>query len=161
MRKSDYLPDGRIIKYVANDNEFILAAKTYAKQYSLDKVMPTGAVLVKNGTIIGMGANGSDYHEKNGCERVRQNIPSGEGYELCNGCNPNNHAEPKAIENAKQIGNDPIDSDLYLWGHFWCCEPCWNSMIKNGIKDVFLMQDSKILFDKDEPRNIVGKQFTI
>jgi deoxycytidylate deaminase len=151
-------PEGKIY-YVAAENEHMQAAKEFAREKSLDKVMPTGTVLVKDGKVIGRGANGSDYHEKNGCERVRLNIPTGEGYELCEGCSPKNHSEPKAIADASEKGNKAEGAKAYLWGHWWCCESCWQAMIKNGITDVYLLEGSEELFNKLSPKNIVNKQF--
>jgi len=147
------------VGYVPADNKYMQAAKKVAREKSLDKVMPTGTVIVLNGEIIGRGANGSEYHDKFGCERVRLNIPTGQGYELCEGCHPKNHSEPTAIRDAHEAGHDTNDAEAYLWGHWWCCEPCWNAMIDNGIAKVYLMEDSEHLFNKLSPRNIVGKQF--
>ena len=154
-----YMPEGKSIEYVDASNEFMMEAKEFARKNSLDKNMPTASVIVKDGKIIGEGANGSDYHEKYGCERVRQKIPTGQGYELCEGCSPKNHSEPKAVCDAKEKGFDTNGADLYLWGHWWCCEPCWKAMIGAGIKNTFLMKESEILFNKESPGNIVGKQF--
>jgi len=157
--KYPYLPEGRTILYVPMSNQYMLEAKEYAKKNSLDKTMPNSSILVRDGKIIGRGANGSNYHDLHGCERIRQNIPTGQGYELCEGCSPKNHGEPKAIKNAKELGNDTNGADLYLWGHWWCCEPCWNEMIKAGIKNVYLLENSEVLFNKADPKNVVGKQF--
>lgn len=156
--KYPFLPEGREIKYVPADNPYMVEAKEYARAHSLDKVMPGAAVLVKDGNVIGRGANGSDYHETHGCERVKQGCASGQGYELCEGCHPKNHSEPTAIADARSMGNDVADADIYLWGHWWCCEPCWKAMIEAGIRNVYLMEQSEILFCKDHPENIVGRQ---
>lgn len=158
-KKYPYLPDNKEILYVSNDNPFINQAKEYARLYSLDKTMPTGAVLVKNDCIISFGANGSNYHEEYGCFRVKNNIPTGQGYELCEGCSPVNHAEAKAITAAHDLHIDIVDADLYLWGHYWCCKPCWDIMIHAGINNVYLLDKSEIFFDKNHPDNLVGKQF--
>ncbi len=157
--KYPFIPEGRTIHYVPLDNEFIQAAKEHARQFSLDKVMPTASVVVKEGKIIGMAANGSDYHEKNICERVKQNIPTGQGYELCEGCHWKNHSETKAVQDAKKKGFDTVGADLYLWGHWWCCSDCWDAMLFAGIHQVFLPEKSEILYNKNHPDNIVGKQF--
>lgn len=136
-------------------------AKKFAKDNSLDENMPTGSAIVYKDKVIGLGANGSDYHQKYGCERVKNNIPTGQGYELCEGCHPKNHSEPKAIKNAQE--NHPeadlTHADLYLWGHWWACEPCWNAITEAGIKDVYLTANSHKSFNKTHPENIVGKQF--
>lgn len=154
-----YLPEGRDIKYVPADNEFIAFAKAFAKEHSLDKVMPNASVIVRGGEIIAAGANGSDYHETHECERVKQNMPSGQGYELCEGCHPKNHGEQTAINDAKEKGVDPKGADIYLWGHWWCCESCWDKMIAAGINNVYLLEGSETLFNKDHEGNIVGHQF--
>ena len=156
-----YMPYGKTFEYVPSDTEFMLAAKDVAKELSLDATMPTGTVLVRDGEIIGRGANGSNYHETNGCERVRQNIPTGQGYELCEGCSPKNHSEPRAIADAESQGKQTEGADAYLWGHWWCCEPCWSSMIKAGINKVVLMDDSEVLFNKEAAGNVVGRQFEL
>lgn len=157
-----YLPEGKKINYVNSGNKFIQAAKKFAKGNSLDENMPTGSVVVYDGEVIGYGANGSDYHNKYGCERVKRGIPTGEGYELCEGCHPKNHSEPKAIKDAKEKnpGVDLSKSDLYLWGHWWACKPCWGAIEKAGIKSVYLVSDSHKIFNKSHPENVVGRQFT-
>jgi deoxycytidylate deaminase len=137
----------------------MIEAKAYAQAHSLDKTMPNSSIVVLNGKIVGRGANGSDYHEKHGCERVRLGIPTGQRYELCEGCSPKNHGEPRAITDALSRLDSVQDADLYLWGHWWCCEPCWNTMQASGIRTVYLLQDSEELFNKDSPKNIVGHQF--
>ena len=154
-----YIHPAGIIKYVPTKNPYIMAAKDFARRHSLDKVMPTGAVLVKQNQIVGYGANGSDYHKKYGCERVRLGIPTGQGYELCEGCSPANHSEPRVVAAAQAKGVDTEGAVIYLWGHWWCCEACWKTMIKAGIKTVYLLENSEILFNKTAIDNIVGHQF--
>ena|SRR3989344_1346959 len=154
-----YLPTGRSIRYVPVDNEYMMAAKEYAKEHSLDDLVKTGAIIVKDGEILGRGANGSNYHKENGCERVRRGIPTGHGYELCEGCHPKNHAEPRAIADAAKNGRDTVGADLYLWGHWWACTRCWEAMIEAGIENVYLLEGSERLFNKSHPTNIIGHQF--
>lgn len=152
-----YLPEDRTMLYVAGDNPFMQAAEQAARTHSLDTTMPTGAVLVKDDRIISRAANGSEYHTTHECERVRQGIPTGQGYELCEGCHPKNHAERRVVEQ----GTDTKGADLYLWGHWWACEPCWQAMIQGGIRDVYLLEGSERLFNKNHPDNIVGKQLSV
>lgn len=155
------MPEGRRILYVSMENPFMQTAKAYAAAFSLDREMPTGSVIVKEGKVIARGANGSEYHEKHECERVRLNIPTGEGYDLCEGCHPKNHSENKAVEDAKENNVDTRGADLFLWGHWWCCKSCWDAMIRAGIRDVYLLEGSERLFNKKNPENIVGKQFSV
>lgn len=154
-----YIPEGRTLLYVPEGNPFIRLAKEFARKESKDKTMPGAAVVVRGGLFLGIGANGSDYHEKVGCRRVALGCKTGEGYELCEGCHPKNHSEPKAIADAVARGHTTNGSDLYLWGHWWCCQWCWDCMTKAGIKNVFLLVGSEILFNKQSPENIVGRQF--
>jgi len=90
---------------------------------------------------------------------VKRGIPTGQQYELCEGCHPKNHSEPRAIADAKKNGHDTKGADLYLWGHWWACETCWQTMIAAGIKNFYLMEGSEKLFNKSHPKNIIGKQF--
>nr|AIA17793.1 Cytidine and deoxycytidylate deaminase zinc-binding region [uncultured bacterium] len=154
-----YLPADGNIRYVAADNPYMQQAKDYSRQYSIDKTMPTGSIIVLDNKVVGKGANGSTYHDEHVCERVRLGIPTGQQYELCEGCSPKNHSEPRAIADALSRLSSVQNADLYLWGHWWCCEPCWKSMQDVGIHTVYLLEDSEILFNKEHPDNIVGKQF--
>ncbi len=153
-------PPGYVFEYTDIDQPFMTAALLAARDLSLDAVMPTGSVVASpSGKIIGRGGNGSAYHQTHECERVRLKIPTGQGYELCEGCHPKNHSERKAIADARDHGRDTSFASLYLWGHWWCCEPCWQAITSAGITHVYLLTDSEILFNKDHPRNIVGRQF--
>lgn len=132
-------------------------AQETALRDSLDNAVKTGAVLVKDGEVIGSGANGSDYHLKFECERVKQGIPTGQGYELCEGCHPKNHAEARATRDAAANGTSTGGADLYLWGHWWACESCWNAIQESGIGNVYLLEGSDRLFNKSDPENILGR----
>ncbi len=147
------------IQFVTMANEFMKEAREYARLHSLDKTVPTGAVVVKSGVIVGRGANGSNYHDTHVCERVRLKVPTGQGYELCEGCHPKNHAEPRSITDAISQGKDIAGADLYLWGHWWCCRWCYESMMNAGIKTIYLLKNSHKLFDKNKKGNIIGRQF--
>ncbi|MFZ2555852.1 MAG: deaminase [Minisyncoccia bacterium] len=157
--KYPYLPPGREIRYVAEADPWMREAREYAREHSLDAAVKTGAIVVKEGVVIGRGANGSTYHQTHGCERVKRSIPTGQGYELCEGCHPKNHAERQAVFNAMKEGYDAQGADLYLWGHWWACEPCWKAMIEAGIANVYLMKGSEVLFNKEHTDNIIGRQF--
>ena len=154
-----YIPINRSILYVPVDNPYMVEAKKYAKEYSLDTTMPTASVIVMDGVVIGRGANGSDYHLTHECERVKKGVPTGQRYELCEGCHPRNHSEPRALINAQANGYLTKDADLYLWGHWWACKPCWDALIASGVQNVYLMEGSEKLFNKMHPDNIVGAQF--
>lgn len=154
-----YLPEGRRFTYVPADDPAMSMAREHARTHSLDKVMPAAVVLVKDGEVIGIGANGSDYHETHPCRRIELGCRSGEGYDLCEGCHPKNHAEPTAIADARARGNATAGATAYMWGHWWCCRDCWEAMEAAGIAGVCLLEGSEILFNKEHPGNIVGRQF--
>jgi deoxycytidylate deaminase len=67
-------------------------------------------------------------------------------YWTCYGCSPKFHAEQSALHDAKKNGHDTVGAELYLWGHWWCCESCWEKMIDAGIGKVFLLEGAKSRF---------------
>ncbi|MBT4153194.1 MAG: hypothetical protein HOE53_00935 [Candidatus Magasanikbacteria bacterium] len=150
-----YIPKGRAFKFTPLSDPFMTMAKAYAETHSLDKHYPNASIMVKNGKIIGMGANGSDYHDNHGCKRKELGIPTGQGYDLCEGCHPKNHSEPAALKDAAKKEHDAEGADIYLWGHWWCCEPCWQQMIAAGIRDVYLMEDAHNTFTKEAKKRII------
>jgi len=161
-----YLPEGRTIDYVPFSNEFMRGAYEYSKQHSSDRNHPTGAVVVKDNKIIGRGANQvpvkneflKRVHKDWICVRKILKIKSGEKYWLCPGCAKcEDHGEQQAVRDAIKNVGDISGADLYLWGHWWCCESCWNAMIAPGIRDVYLVEGSEILFDKNNPANKLGR----
>jgi deoxycytidylate deaminase len=158
-----YFPEGEgaQILYVSRDHEMMQLAKAFAQENSLDKVMPNCSVVVKDGKVIGIGANGSDFHENNVCERIALGSKTGQDYDKCEGCHPKNHGEQQAITDTLQrLTPEQIEgAEIYLWGHWWLCEPCWSTMLQNGIKTTYLLEDSQTLFNKEHPDNIVGNQF--
>ncbi len=152
-----YLPEGRSIKYVSIDNIYMKEAMNIRNSLSTDMNHPTGAVVVYNGKIIGKGANQSvlknknliNIHKNYICIRRILKIKSGEKYWLCPGCSSHKqHAESRAVRDALLRNNSIKGFDLYLYGHWWCCKPCWDSMIKAGINDVYLLDDSVSMFKK-------------
>jgi deoxycytidylate deaminase len=151
-----YLPKGRTILYVPDSNPFMARAKQVRNELSTEKNHPTGAVVVAGGRIIGEAANQAafksewlvDLH-KRFCLRRLFHIKTGESYWICPGCaKPRNHAEASAVRDARKKGADTRSADLYLYGHWWCCQPCWDAMIAGGIKDVYLAEGSDALFGK-------------
>lgn len=166
--KYPYLPEGRTILYVPENNPFIQEAKKVAFEQATDRRYIAGAVVVLDGKIIGRGALHSkvknkkliQLHQKGWCIRRMLKVKTGQKYWLCPGCcAPINHSEPTAIRDAQSKGNNTNGADLYLWGHWWFCKDCWDAMIAAGIKNVYLMEDSEELFNLDSPKNIIGKQF--
>jgi len=110
-----------------------------------------GAVLVKNDQIISTGYNGSprgtqNCNDLNYCEREKQQIPSGQRYELCKSV----HAEANAIIHAGR--EKCIDATLFVFG--WdaklkqpikaiCCQMCERFVINSGLKLVVCSTEIK------------------
>jgi deoxycytidylate deaminase len=168
--KYPYLPEGREIHYVTEENEFMKAAKDVSLELSTDIQHPTGAVVVMNGKIVGRGANQAGYknkklidlHLQGMCFRRWLKIKSGEKYWLCRGCSTSKkHAETRAVNNAlsnlNRNGQKLENADLYLWGHWWACEPCWKAMIDAGIRNVYLLEGSELIFNRNNPSHDIGK----
>ena len=154
-----YMPDEGTIDYVPASNTYMHMARELAKKYRSNLLLPGAAVIVKNGEVLGTGSIGNNPAHLKGCVRVKLNMPTGQGYELCEGCDPKYHSEPSAIRDAEANGHNVEGAELYLWGHWWCCKSCWNAMLSHGITTVHLLEDSSILFNKEAAGNIVGKQF--
>ncbi|MDP3985319.1 MAG: deaminase [bacterium] len=131
-----YLPEGRTFIYVPESDPFMSRARDLWNRHDRYCKQATTAVIVKDGRIIGEGKNGGENPPAI-CRRKELGCKTGEGYELCPGCDPKNHAEPSAIKNATE---DIRGADVYLYGHWWCCESCWQAMISAGIRNVFLVE---------------------
>ena len=141
-----YLPKNRKILYVNSDNKFMKEATKMLANSGCIK-QPTAAVVVRKGKIIGRGANAGQKVEI--CPRIIHNCPTGTGYEYCKTvCKQEGHAEVMASRDALKNGHNLKGASLYLDGHWWVCEPCWNEIIKNGILRVFLRKDSMELYKK-------------
>lgn len=152
-----YLPKGRSIKYVTMENPFMKMAFSVMKEKSADTRQPVGSVIVKNGVVVASAANLSGFknkklielHSGKWCIRKLLKIRTGKSYWLCPGCaNHKDHSENSACTKAQKAGIDTKGADLYLYGHWWCCKPCWDKMIEVGIKDVYLLSGSEKLFRK-------------
>jgi deoxycytidylate deaminase len=165
--KYPYLPEGRSLLLVDMSNPFMIKAKEIART-SNDKQQPTGSVIVnEKGEIVSTASNKNpltsemliNLHKKY-CIRHFFHIPSGDKYWLCPGCaGKESHAESRAVKQLIDFGDTTGIFDLYLWGHWWCCDTCWKNMLKIPIRNVYVLEDSEILFNLKNLGNILGKQF--
>lgn len=153
--KYPYLLENREIKTVPENNFFMHEAKSACAELSTDHGHPTGAVVVKDGKIIGRWGNKSklknkkliEFHKNFFCIRRFLKIKTGTKYWLCPGCSSSKyHAEAGAVKDALKKNGDINGADLYLYGHWWCCKPCWDTMIKAGIRDVYLLEGGEEKF---------------
>jgi len=163
-----YLPPERTINYVPSDHPWMHAAREFAREHATDRHMPTGAVIVRDESILGSGANRVPItnawlmrlHKERLCVRRALKIPSGEKYWLCPGCaSSKEHAEARAVRDVIQKRHDARGAELYLWGHWWACKPCWDSLLSLGIERIYLMEGSERLFNHLHADNIIGRQF--
>jgi len=150
--KYPYIPEGKIIQFVPEDNQFMIEAKKMSQTTGCSK-QPTGAVIVKDGVIIGRGCNAGKKIDV--CPRVLNGSKTGQDYHYCKEvCLQTGHSEVTSTNDAKISGQDAKDADLYLYGHWWCCKNCWDTMIEAGIKNVYLVENA---FKKFNFSSSVGK----
>lgn len=155
-------------KYTDINNPFMAQAREVAR-LSNDRQQPTGAVIVANGKILTSASNKNplssekliSLHQKF-CIRHALGVKSGTMYWMCPGCaKKEDHAESRAAKMLISEGLPDMPVDVYLWGHWWCCDVCWKNMRKLPLGNVYLLDDSKRLFNIDNPDNILGKQFQV
>jgi Cytidine and deoxycytidylate deaminase zinc-binding region len=115
----------------------------------------TSSLFAKDAKILSFATQNTFKHkeiDKNGfCyrERLRHKnlLKSGEGYELCDGCNSQNHSEALAIQkflenkNIQNLQNQCLQNslkncDAYIYGHFWSCSSCSQKMKKMGVQKI-------------------------
>ena len=162
--KFPYIPSFCKLKFVSANNIYIKEAYKYAKKHSTERRHPTGMVIVKDKTIVAYGANQAKLRKKilqrlhrRYCIRKLLHVPTGRSYWLCPGCADYSfHAEVQAVEYARKRQINLLDSDAYLWGHWWCCQNCSNVLEKAGIRQIYLLQKAHILFNRNNKFNKIG-----
>ena len=96
-----------------------------------------GAVIVRDGQVIGTGYNGSPkgtpHCSETGCLRSQLKIPSGERQEMCRG----SHAEMNAIAQAASVGVSTAGAVLYCTHS--PCAFCSKAIINAGIRRVVFL----------------------
>lgn len=139
-------PQGKIF-YVTKDNPFLLEAKKLALANGCVK-QPTGAVIVVDGQIVASGTNAGLKVDV--CPRVVNKCATGTGYHFCKEvCKQEGHAEEMAAKDFLKKGLKGQPAKLYLWGHWWCCQNCWENMMNAQITTVYLQAGATEEFDLD------------
>lgn len=146
-----YLPKGKMFIFASADDPHMQEAALARDECAGDRLFPVGAVLVREGKVIARAGNG--YNRGKGfvhvCPRIVLECPSGTGYELCQFHDAQGHAEPMLVAAAKEQGINPSGCDVYLYGHWWCCEPCWKVMLDAGVRNVYLLENAHEEFERD------------
>ncbi|MBI4134080.1 MAG: hypothetical protein HY475_01510 [Candidatus Terrybacteria bacterium] len=136
------------------DEQFFAEARRMAKASTCLRGEHTGAVIVLNGAIIGIGAPACSPHGElygtpvQHCPRDACDAKTGECYELCNPI----HAEEAALFSALTTlwhlkcswaakdqpwsPNQLASATLYLTGHYYPCWRCVAVLRYAGITDI-------------------------
>lgn len=158
-------PNNIPISYVSLSDPLMKKAYANAKNMharkglgaDVKKMTITSVVIAKDGKILGEGCNGDGWHQDNNrCVRIENKRPTGQFYEECPGCTPENHGERTAIRKAKEAGEDVRGADLYLYGHWWLCTPCWNAITEAGIGHIYLLENGDTMFDRTAEGSVIG-----
>ena len=140
-----YLPEGGTYSRVSADNAFMQVAKRNMEKSGCRK-HATSAVIVKDGKIVAEGSNAGIFVSI--CPRVYKGYGTGEGYRYCKEyCGQLGHAEVIAVRDGQAKGVDLRGSDVYLYGHWWACKNCWDTMLAVGISNVYVTDQSHELFN--------------
>lgn len=124
------MSDCREFSDAACSAEFLKLKTVLGESVCAKKHIAAGTYL-KGGVFV-YATNHCD-HEGSECPRL--NVPSGQGYHLCNA----HHAEAnlaKMIED-KELGSDVV----WLVGHYWACEPCASALKSVGIKEIRIREN--------------------
>ncbi|MBI5794301.1 hypothetical protein HZA87_04465 [Candidatus Uhrbacteria bacterium] len=147
-----YMPAGRFLKYAAVDDPFMVEASKAREECAGDPLYPVGIVMVKNGQVVARAGNGFNRGpgKVHVCPRIVLDCPSGTGYELCDLHDAPGHSERMVLQAAWEAGVDPAGADVYMFGHWWACEPCWTALIEAGVRDLYVVDDAHERFSRDK-----------
>lgn len=120
------------------DTYFIEIAKVVAKRASCFR-RQVGGVIVKDNSIISTGYNGApkgvlDCLQIDECMRNKQNIPSGQNYEICMSL----HAENNAITQCASNGVSCKGATIYITHS--PCSMCLKQIINAGIRRIVALE---------------------
>lgn len=152
MPNYPYMPADRHLKYVPHDHDHMVSAMSARERKAGDSLYPVGIAIVRDGKVLLTAGNG--FNRGAGavhvCPRIVLDVPSGTGYDLCTLHDAPGHAEAMAVKVAAEQGINIVGADAYMYGHWWACEPCWNALIKAGIRDLYVADDADDRFSRDK-----------
>lgn len=95
----------------------------------------TIAVIVTPEAKVFVGTNWCENPQR---ECPRKDMPTGVGYELCKTiCKQQAHAE---VDACRKAGKEAFGADLYLIGHYYCCDNCKEIMEQYGILNTHIVK---------------------
>lgn len=157
------MPADRFLKYVPADHPFMLEAAKAREECAGDPLYPVGIVMVKparpddpgrsggDGVVVARAGNGFNRGpgKVHVCPRIVLDCPSGTGYELCDLHDAPGHSERMVLQAAREAHVDPVGADVYMFGHWWACEPCWTALIEAGVRDLYVVDDAHERFSRE------------
>jgi dCMP deaminase len=124
-------------------NNYLNLANSYAKLFSGCNKVQVGAVIVKNGKVLALGANRAipDQCIVRGCQRVELYGEDSKNHRLPSDCRAI-HSEVDAICNAASQGISLEGATIYVTRY--PCEACARAIVASGIKYVVYGREQSI-----------------
>ena len=113
------------------DHEFHLL-KTRAKESGCAKKQVVAGTWARCGPKPPEFIYATNYCVHEGEECPRLDMPSGEGYELCDA----KHAEADLAKKIIDQGLTICSETVWVFGHYWACEACATDLKELGIKEL-------------------------
>ena len=142
-----------------NVHNYLNLANTYSKLFSGCNKVQVGAVIVKDGKVISLGANRAipDQCHIRGCQRIELY-----GEDSKNHRNPEDcraiHSEVDAITNAAKAGISVDGATIYITRY--PCEACARAIVASGIKYVYWGREQSISDQTMRILNSAGIEYT-
>lgn len=142
-----FLPEEGSIAYVPEHDLFMQHARRVSETLARGCMWRVGTVFVRDGVVLAQAGNNEAITEQPiFCVRRAIGCKTGERYDLCELCR-GPHAEATAVQRAKEQGVDLVGAHAYLYGHWWCCAPCWAAMLSAGVTRVYLVEGATEQFE--------------
>jgi tRNA(Arg) A34 adenosine deaminase TadA len=155
------VPAGLEIKFVDMENPFMQKAflhmVAHAEKQKTLGIRPVTSVIKANDGALIYGVVGElededdvTWHEKEGrCARYQAgSATANSDYDSCPGCRHDRHSERAATRKALRDKADIVGAELYMYGQWWACEPCMTAVRDAGIATLYVLADSRPLFDR-------------
>jgi len=126
-----------------NAQNYLNLANTYAKMFSGCQKVQVGAIIVKEGKIISLGANRAipDKCYLQGCQRIELYGDDSKNHRNPEDCRAL-HSEVDAICNASKSGVSTDGATIYVTRY--PCEACARAIVASGIRFVIYGREQSI-----------------